>query len=82
MHGELSLNRLVQGVRDGVVPAFSTSAGVRYPRDECSRVLLNQSTHSRVANSRSSRPRQGPQCRTSSVLNRPMTVSARALMLL
>src|SRR6478609_9517396 len=43
---------------------------------------LNQSTHSRVANSTASAWRQGPRRRITSVLNRPMTVSARALMLL
>jgi len=40
---------------------------------------LNQSTHSRVANSTASAWRQGPRRRITSVLNKPMTVSARAV---
>ena len=40
---------------------------------------LNQSTHSRVANSTGSRPRQGPRVRITSVLYSPMMDSARAL---
>jgi hypothetical protein len=39
---------------------------------------LNQSTHSRVANATASAWRQGPRRRITSVLNRLMTVSARA----
>jgi hypothetical protein len=46
------------------------------------RRLLYQSTHSRVASSTPSGPRQGPLRRISSVLNKPMIDSARALMLL
>ena len=37
---------------------------------------MNQATHSSVANSTSSRPRQGPSRRITSVLNRPITLSA------
>ena len=44
-----------------------------------SRRLLNQSTHSRVANSTASRCRHGPLRRMTSVLNNPITVSASAL---
>ena len=43
------------------------------------RRLLNQSTHSRVANSTASSERQGAPRRITSVLNRPMMVSASAL---
>ena len=46
---------------------------------EKSRRLLYQSTHSKVASSTASRPRQGPLRRISSVLNKPMIDSARAL---
>jgi hypothetical protein len=49
---------------------------------ECRRRWLNQSTHSRVATSTSSRPRQGPWRRMSSVLYRPIRLSAAALTLL
>src|SRR3712207_5329335 len=52
------------------------------PQAPCSRRWLNQSTYSRVASSTSSRPRQGPRRWISSVLNRPMWVSASALTLL
>jgi hypothetical protein len=44
-----------------------------------SRRWLNQSTHSKVAYSTSSRPFQGPRRRTSSALYSSMIVSARAL---
>jgi DNA modification methylase len=44
-----------------------------------SRRLLNQSTHSRVANSTASRLRHGPRRWTTSALQRPLIVSARAL---
>ena len=43
------------------------------------RRLLNQSTHSRVANSTASRLRHGPRVRITSVLYSPMMDSARAL---
>ena len=41
--------------------------------------MLNQSTHASVANSTASMCRHGPRRRITSVLNRPMIVSARAL---
>src|SRR3954452_16570280 len=53
-----------------------------FPIGSKRRRLLNQSTHSRVANSTASKLRQGPPRWITSVLNKPMTVSARALMLL
>ena len=43
------------------------------------RRLLNQSTHSSVANSTASQVRHGPRRWITSVLNSPITVSARAL---
>src|SRR5204863_3209424 len=43
------------------------------------RRVLNQSTHSNVANSTASRCRQGPRRRMTSVLNKPMTDSASGL---
>jgi hypothetical protein len=43
------------------------------------RRLLNQSTHSRVANSTVSKLRHGPRLWMTSALNRPLMVSARAL---
>lgn len=41
--------------------------------------LLHQATQSSVANSTSSRPRQGPHGRIASVLKRPFTAFAKAL---
>lgn len=41
--------------------------------------LLNQSTHSSVAYSMASMPRQGPLRQISSALKRPLTLSASAL---
>ena len=55
------------------------SAGGTCPIGPRSRRWLNQSTHSRVASSTASRLRQGPRRRITSVLKRPITVSARAL---
>ena len=46
---------------------------------ESLRAVLNRSTHSRVANATASRLRQGPHRRITSVLKKPMTVSASAL---
>lgn len=43
------------------------------------RRVLNQSTHSRVANSTASKDRHGPRRRITSALNRPLIVSARVL---
>ena len=51
----------------------------RYPSGSSRRCVLNQATHSRVDYSTSSRPRQGPAWRMSSVLNNPITDSASAL---
>src|SRR4051812_46195751 len=56
----------------------SNSAGGEYPQAECSRALLYQSTHSRVASSTSAIVRQGPSRLIFSVLNRPIVVSASA----
>ena len=44
--------------------------------------LLNQSTHSRVANSTAAGLRQAPRRRMGSVLNRPIKFSGSALFLL
>src|ERR1700710_202986 len=52
------------------------------PMGSSSRRWLNQSTHSSVANSTASKLRQGPRRWITSALNRPITVSASALMLL
>ncbi len=41
--------------------------------------VVNHQTRSRVPNSTSSRPLQGPRCRITSVLNNPITDSASAL---
>ena len=41
--------------------------------------MLNQSTHSRVASSMASKLRHGPRRWITSALNKPLTVSARAL---
>ena len=51
----------------------------RFPITSRSWRLLNQWTHSRVANSTGSRPRQGPGGRITSVLYSPMIDSAKAL---
>jgi transposase len=59
--------------------AASYSAGGRLPQALWRRRWLYQSTHSKVASSRSSMLRQGPRRRTSSVLYSPMVDSARAL---
>ena len=59
--------------------AASASAGGRSPIGSRIRRLLNQSTHSRVANSTASRLRHGPRVRITSVLYSPMMDSARAL---
>src|SRR5690349_15216825 len=48
--------------------ACSNSAGGTYPRGSSSRLLLNQSTHSRVANSTASMFLHGPRRRMTSVL--------------
>src|SRR4029453_15601974 len=59
--------------------AASYSPGGGGSRAPCSRRWLYQSTHSKVASSRSSRPRQGPRRRISSVLYSPIVLSAKAL---
>jgi hypothetical protein len=58
---------------------LSNSAGGTSPSGPSRRRLLNQSTHSRVANSTASMFCHGPLRRMTSVLNSPMTVSASAL---
>ncbi len=50
-----------------------------FPIGSSRRVWLNQSTHSRVANSTASRLRHGPRRWITSALNKPLIVSARAL---
>ena len=50
-----------------------------FPIDSSSRLLLNQSTQSSVAYSTASIFRQGPRRRITSVLYKPLMVSARAL---
>ena len=44
-----------------------------------SRRSLNHSTHSKVANSTAASDRQGPRLRITSVLQRPLMLSAKAL---
>src|SRR5213594_3263858 len=57
----------------------SSSAGGTLPIGSSSRRWLNQSTHSSVAYSTASRCRHGPRRWITSVLYRPMIVSANAL---
>jgi hypothetical protein len=71
----------LEGFEGGVVTVvlLSYSAGGMSPQAPCSRGVLNQSTHSRVASSTWSMPRQGPRRRISSVLYSPIWDSAAAL---
>ena len=57
----------------------SASAGGRFPMGSSKRRVLNQSAHSRVANPTASKDRHGPHRWITSVSNRPLIVSARAL---
>lgn len=59
--------------------AFSASSGGMWPMGPSSRRLLYQSTHLRVSHSTSRIDFHGPIWLTTSVLNRPMTHSAKAL---
>ena len=59
--------------------AARNACGVRPPRERCGRKVLNQWTHSAVAISTSSMPRQGPRFRMTSALNSEFRASARAL---
>ena len=49
------------------------------PMGSSKRRVLNQSTHSRVANSAASKDRHGPRRWITLALNRPLIVSSRAL---
>ena len=64
---------------DAVWGLFSPVGGLELGRRDIANGLQEPATHSRVAYSRPSIPFQGPRWRTSSVLYRPMIVSAMAL---
>lgn len=57
----------------------SASCGVTYPMALCRRSVLYQSTHFNVSHSTWLTNFQGPRKLITSVLNRPMMLSARAL---
>ena len=69
-----------QGLRLGlrVAARFGLGRGM-FPIGSSRRRLLNQSTHSRVANSTAAMLRHKPRRWMTSALNRPLIVSARAL---
>ena len=76
-----SLTKYVGGHSDLIAGGITGSKALLKPvrQTRSRRRVLNQSAHLRVAISMASRLRHGPSRRTTSVLNRPITVSARAL---